>query len=177
MRWLLACLLAFGSLAAADDLSSFLRAYKGGNTELTCKYGRSLYRSEIRDEAILIAAGDACAKADYIDFVGVLQQRLGESAASRKAAVYFSTLVLQKRLIAQFMFEDIGISAYSLPVTDHILSRVFEALKRGSYVLVDQNPKRVQIVDKSELIDIYTNKKTYIDLYRDKKLVERHRYR
>ncbi len=177
MKWLLACLLGIGSLTASDDIASFLDAYKSGNAELTCKHGRNLFRSGIRDETILIAAGEACTKADYIDFVGVLQQRLGESAEARKAAVYFSTLVLQKRLIAQFMFDDIDIGAYTLPVTDHILSRVFEAVKTRSYVLIDQNPKRVQVIDRNELIDIYTDKKTYIDLYRDKKLVERHRYR
>jgi hypothetical protein len=165
------------TLLNADTLSSFLQAYKSGDSELTCTYGRDLYRTNIRDENILIAIGQACAQVDFIDFIGVLQQRLGKSSESRKAAVYFSSLVLQKRLISQFMHEDIDLTSYALPVTDHVLSRVFEAIKNGEYRLVSNNPKHIQIGTEEEFLDVYTDKKICVDHYKDHKKIKEHRYR
>jgi len=177
MKSLLSVIVLSTTLFCADDLSSFLNAYKQGDSESTCRFGRKLYRENIRDENILIAAGQACAKEDFIDFVGVLQQRLGKSSESRKAAVYFSSLVLQKRLIFQFMLEDVDLSPYALPVTDHILSRVFNAIKNGEYTLIEKHPKHIQIGTQEEFLDVYITKKVCVDHYKDDKKIKEHRYR
>lgn len=177
MKFLIGLVIVSASLLNADTLNAFLQAYKSGDSELTCTYGRDLYRTNIRDENILIAIGQACAEVDFIDFIGVLQQRLGKSSESRKAAVYFSSLVLQKRLISQFMYEDIDLRSYALPVTDHILSRVFEAIKSADYRLVSHNPKHIQIGTQEEFLDVYTDKKICVDHYKGHKKIRAHRYR
>lgn len=177
MKLLLGMLILSAALFSEDDLSSFLHAYKQGDSESTCRFGRQLYRANIRDENILIAAGQACAKEDFIDFVSVLQQRLGKSPESRQAAVYFSSLVLQKRLIFQFMLEDVDLSPYALPVTDHILSRVFEAIKNGEYSLIAERPKHIQIGTQEDFLDVYITKKVCVDHYKDNKKIREHRYR
>lgn len=177
MKFLLSLIVIGTAAFATDNLTSFLHAYKIGNADLTCSYGRKLYRTNIRDENILIAIGQACAKVDFIDFIGVLQQRLGNSPESRKAAVYFSSLLLQKRLISQFMYEDIDISKYAIPVTDHILSKVYESIKNGDYTTVSHDPKHIQIGTPDEFLDVYVDKKICVDHYAGQKKIEEHRYR
>jgi len=165
------------ALLANDDLSTFLDAYKNGDTALACTAGRKVFHAGMQDEKILVAIGKSCADDDYINFTAVLQQRLGESAESRRAAVYFSTLLLQKRLISQFMFEDIDLSPYMLPRTEHVLSLAFEAIRNKSYTLVSDNPKHLHIGDKENYLAIYADKKIHIDVYRDKTKIQKHRYR
>jgi hypothetical protein len=165
------------SLLANDNLSAFLDAYKKEDSSLACRIGREIYRSGLQDEKILIAIGKSCAEDDYINFIGVLQQRLGESVESRRAAVYLSTLILQKRLISQYMFEDIDFSAYTLPKTEHVLSLTFEAIKNNNYTLLSQSPKHLRIGDKDNYLDLYVGKKIHIDVYRDREKIQEHRYR
>lgn len=165
------------SLLANDNLSAFLDAYKKEDSALACRIGREIYRSGMKDEKILIAIGQSCAEDDYINFIGVLQQRLGESAESRRAAVYFSTLLLQKRLISQYMSEGTDLSLYTLPKTEHILSLTFEAIKNNNYTLVSQSPKHLRIGDEDNYLDLYVKKKIYIDVYRDREKIQKHRYR
>ncbi len=177
MKWLLIFILNMTSLFANDKLNAFLDAYQNDDAVKACSIGRELYRSGLEDEKILIAIGQSCAEDDYINFIGVLQQRLGKSAESRRAAVYFSTLILQKRLISQYMFEDVDFSAYTLPATDHILSLTFEAIKNKSYTLVPDNTKHLHIGDRDNYLDLYVDQKIYIDVYRDGKKIQEHRYR
>lgn len=177
MKWLLIFIVNMTSLLANDNLSAFLDAYKKEDSALACRIGREIYRSGLQDEKILIAIGKSCAEDDYINFIGVLQQRLGKSTESRRAAVYFSTLILQKRLISQYMFEDIDFSAYTLPRTEHILSLTFDAIKNKSYTIVSQSPKHLRIGDEDNYLDLYADKKIHIDVYRDRKKIQEHRYR
>ena len=177
MKWLLILVLNMTSLLANDNLSTFVNAYKNGDTALACSIGRKIYHSGVQDEKILIAIGKSCADNDYINFIGVLQQRLGESAESRRAAVYFSALVLKKRLISQYMFEGTDLSPYTLPRTKHILSLAFEAIKDKNYTLLSDNPRHLRIGDENNYLDIYTDNKIHIDVYRDKIKIQEHRYR
>ncbi len=176
MKWLLVFILYITSLLANDSLSVFLDAYKSDDAITACKIGRELYRSGLQDEKILIAIGQSCAKDDYINFIGVLQQRLGKSAESRRAAVYFSTLILQKRLLSQYMFEDVDFSAYILPRTEHVLSLAFEAIRNKSYTLVSDKTKRLHIGDRKNYLDLYVDKKIHIDVYKDGQKIQEHRY-
>lgn len=178
MRWLMYLMLVSAyPLYAKENVEAFAKAYKSKSMEKACTIGRHLFRQNMRDENILIATGHACAEVDFIDFIGVLQQRMGESAQSRKAAVYFSTLLLQKRLISQFMHEDIDLSLYRLPMTDHILSEVYEALHNGHYQTIKADPKHLRIGDEMNYIDLFVDQKVYVNRYVAGKLIEEHRYR
>ena len=75
------------------------------------------------------------------------------------------------------MHEDIDLSAYSLPLTDHILSRVYEAIKNENFTLVSKDPKRLHIGDAGNYIDLYVKKKIYVDLYQKGKKIQGHRYK
>lgn len=177
MKYLLFFLLFLSALFAEDKLGSFLNAYQDNNHQLACKIGRDIYRSELRDEALLIAIGQSCAQDDYIDFNAHLQQRLGASMDSRRAAVYFSTLILQKRLLSQFMSEDVDLSHYSLPKTDHILSIVFEAIKNKRYTVLSVKPKHLRIGNEDNYIELFIEKKIHVDVYQNRTKIQEHRYR
>lgn len=177
MKFIFVSILLINSVFAQDSLNRFVGAYKAKNMSLACEIGRHLYRSNLRDEKILIAAGHACAEDDYIDFIGVLQQRLGESPASRHATVYFSTLLLKKRLISEYMHEDVDLSPYTLPLTDHILSKVFDSIQSGNFELISKNPKHLRIGDEKNYIDVYVKSKLYINIVENSKVIQEHRYR
>ena len=177
MKYFLLFLLMTGILAANNDIRTFLDAYKRNDVFLACDAGRKLYHSDIRDENLLIAIGHACSKADYIDFVGVLQQRLGQTPDARKAAVYFSTLGLKKRLISQYMHEETDLSLYALPITDHILSKVYEAIKNEEFTVVSETPKHIHIGDKENYIDLYVKNKIHVDVYENSQKIQEHRYK
>lgn len=184
MKLLIVVLLLLTATFAQDNLARFVKAYKDKDMSLACSLGRQVYRSNVRDEKILIAAGHACAEDDFIDFIGVLQQRLGSTATSRRATVYFSTLLLKKRLITEYMHEDVDLSPYTLPLTDHILSKVFEAIKNKNFILIaDTDPskkgskKHLRIGDTKDYIDVYLQTKIYVDVYQEGKKIQEHRYR
>jgi len=172
---ILSLILSF--LYANSNLERFVQAYKAKDMALACSLGRTLYRDNMRDEKILIASGHACAEDDFIDFIGVLQQRLGQTPASRKATVYFSTLLLKKRLISEYMHEGNDLSAYTLPLTDHILSQVFEAIKNGNFTTLSTSPRHIRIGDEQNYIDVSVKKKVYIKVFKEGKQVREHRYR
>lgn len=177
MKFFLSLLLMSGLLLADNELRIFLEAYKSGDSSQACDSGRKLFRSHMRDENLLIAIGHACSEEDFIDFVGVLQQRLGQTPESRNAAVYFSTLVLEKRLIAQYMHAETNLDLYALPVTDHILSRVYEAIKNKDFTLVSETPKHLHIGNAEDYLDVYIQDKMYVDVYKNSQKIKKHRYR
>ncbi len=177
MKWLLGMMIGWTLLGASDDAMNFLQAYKNKDAQSACHFGRKLFHAGTKDEKILIATGQVCAEIDYIDFLAVLQQRLHSSEQSRAAAVYFSSLVLQKRLIAQFIFEDADLSEYVLPTSEHVLSRVFEAIKKEEYIVISKSPNHIQIGDKDDFLDLYADKMIYIDRYKDQQKIQTHRYR
>jgi len=166
------------SIYAKDNLSQFIDAYKAKDMSQACALGRQLFHENMRDEKILIASGHACAEDDYINFIGVLQQRLGKTPASRKANVYFSTLLLKKRLISEYMHEDADLSPYTLPLTDHILSQVFEAIKVENFISIAESPKHIRIDDDRGYIDVsVSNNKVYVKVYKEGRKISEHRYR
>jgi len=170
-------LLLSSTIFAQGTLQSFVKAYETQDMSRACSLGRDLYRAEERNEKILLAIGHACAKDDFIDFIGVLQQRLGQSPSSRRANVYFSTLILKKRLIIEYMHEGADLSFYTLPKTEHILSKVFEAIKSKDFTLVIQNPKKLHIGGNKDYIEVYENEKIYVDVFENGKKIQEHRYR
>ena len=175
MRFLFAALLFLGTLEA-NQAQKFMKAYQTQQYEVACKYGMNLFYEGARDTNLLIAIGNACAQSDYINFLGRLQSALQLNEEARDAAVYFSSLILTKRLLFQFMFDETDITSYTLPVTNHLLSRVFEKIKEGNYKVVSRHPKVIKIGDDQKYMLLYTKKRLMIEEYRNSQIVQTHRY-
>jgi hypothetical protein len=100
--------------------------------------------------------------------------------SSRENASYFATLILQKRLIYQFMIDDVDISHLTLPSSRHLLSRVFEHLSSKEYTVLSQRPKLIEINDHGRKIIVSISDdepiKVLIDEYTSSGELKRHWY-
>ena len=154
-----------------------LNDYEAKNYEKVCSQGGTLLFNNEKNENILIAIGDACAKVDAINPLGNVVKNLVSTDAYRESGSYFATLILQKKLIYQFMLDHINLKELRLPRTEHLLSRVFEELAKGNYTKVDH---KVSIITPSVTYILWLSedepKKVYIDELKHGKLIDRHWY-
>lgn len=161
----------------AYSYQDILRDYDAKNYEKVCNEGNAFLVKNEKNEQILVAIGDACAKVDSINPLGYVSKNLISTKEYRESGSYFSTLVLQKKLIYQFMHDNINLKELKLPRTDHVLSRVFEQLSKGNYEVVES---RVEIATPELNYILWLSddaiKKVYIDEYKNGILIKRHWY-
>ena len=120
-----------------------------------CKIGKKIFFKNEKDEKLLSIIGQVCLKADYIYITALIQSRLRTTEDARTNAVVFSSILLQKRLIYQFMYDDVDISSLSLPISDHPLSHTFTAIRDKKYTLVSKYPKVIKFRKKHNLYKVY----------------------
>jgi hypothetical protein len=177
MRVVLALLGLFYSTMYAYSYNDVLRDYEAKNFEKVCNEGAAFLIKNDKNEQILVAIGDACARIDAINPLGNVAKNLVSTKEYRESGSYFATLVLQKKLIYQFMNDSINLKELKLPRTNHVLSRVFEQLSKGNYEVVE---KRIEIITPEMNYVLWLSdddpKKVYIDENKDGKLVKRHWY-
>jgi len=164
----------------ARDISSFIEDFKAQKYNKVCEKGSRLYYGGYTDENFVSLVGISCAKVDRINVLGMFQRSLVGSEASRENASYFSTLILQKRLIYQFMIDDVDLSDLKLPTSTHLLSRVFGYLSDGKYKVLSSSAKLLEIDADGKRIILSVSddepKKVLIDEYKPTGELERHWY-
>ena len=170
-----------GSLVLeARDISAFIDDFKAQKYDEVCDKGIALYYGGYTDENFVSLVGVSCAKVDRINLLGMLQRSLVNSKSSRENASYFSTLILQKRLIYQFMIDDVDVGNLTLPTSTHLLSRVFEQLSAGKYKVLSTSPKLVELDANGRRIILSLSDddpvKVLIDEYTTTGELERHWY-
>ncbi len=141
-RLLLLSTLLFSTLYASP-YTEFSKAYKAQKYQKACQIGKTLFSNE-RDEKFLSLIGHACLKADYIDTLAMVQSRLRTTQQARENAVVFTSILLQKRLIYQFMYDHTDISSFSLPISEHPLSHAFVAIRDKNYRTLSTKPKVIE---------------------------------
>lgn len=168
------------SLLCARDIAPFIDDFKAKKYNKVCSKGIKVYYGGYTDENFISLVGISCAKVDRINILGMLQRSLVNTKSSRENASYFSTLVLQKRLIYQFMIDDLALNGLKLPASNHLLSRVFDQLNMGHYKLVSEQPKLVELDANGRRIILSVSddepKKVLIDEYKSTGELERHWY-
>ena len=170
------CLFLHSSLLAYtyDDV---IKDYQAKRYKVVCLKSSASGLIRTKDENILSMIGDACAKVDHINPLAHVIRGLISTPEFRENGSYFATLVLQKKLIYQFMNDGIDLTSLRLPRSDHILSVVFENLAKGSYtkeeskivIKVDSKVFRVWITDTKKRVVV-------IDVYKNDKKIRTHRY-
>lgn len=157
--------------------TELLRDYEARNYEKVCSNGSGLLQKNEKNENILTAIGDACAKIDAINPLGNVVKNLITTPENRESGSYFATLVLQKKLIYQFMHDGINLKELRLPRTEHVLSRVFEELAKGNYTTKEN---KVEIVTPTMDYLLWLSndepKKVYVDELKNGQLILRHWY-
>jgi len=101
---------------------------------------------------------------------------------ARANASYFSTILLQKKLLFQALVDKVSLNDLHLPHTNFIVSKLFSSfvkkeysLKEGVYTFKDKEKKEMKYQ-----LYIETDKKNekfmIIDIYKDDKFTHRYRY-
>jgi hypothetical protein len=164
----------------AGKYDFIIKEYDVGEFKKACLDGSKKIYS-IKDEELLSLIGDACIRVDYINPLGDVIKGLISTKDFRENASYFATILLQKKLLYQFMNDDIDISKLRLPRTSYILSVVFENITKGNYKLLNKSPKKIEISlpNKRYIVWLKPAKltKVYIGEYEDDKLTKEHWYR
>lgn len=169
-----------GISAQARDISSFINDFKAQKYNKVCERGSKVYYGGYTNENFVSLVGISCAKVDRINILGMFQRSLVNTPAARENSSYFSTLILQKRLIYQFMIDDLDLSHLKLPSSSHTLSRVFELLANKNYKVLSTSPKLIEIHTQKRKyilsVSDDTPKKVLIDEYKENGKLERHWY-
>lgn len=177
--FLLCCLLFFNLFAQNGNYNNILKLYKKANYKMVCRYGKMILNK--LDDNYLSLVGNACAKEDDIQILGKILPKLNKTKNDRLNASYFATLILEKKLIYQFMNDNIKLTGLTLPKTNHILSRVFEKLAQNQYTKDHDKLKNIQINDGIYKYILWLSgdkpPKVYIDEYKNGMLVKKHWFR
>ena len=139
----------------ADIYQNFSKYVNSKNYVKACRYGKQIFASGERDEKIISVIGQICLKADFIDTTSALQSRLRKTKEARINAVVFSSVLLQKRLIYQFMYDGTDISTLALPVSNHPLSDTFVAIRDNSFKQISDAPKVIEFQKNSKKYKVY----------------------
>jgi hypothetical protein len=167
---------------SANNYSDFNKYLKEKNFAKACKSGKKLvFVDNISDEKQISKIALSCLNADYINILGSLQIKLRGSKEARTNATILSSILLQKRLIYQVMFDNADISSIFLPIIDHPLSHTFVALRDKNYKLISTSPKVVSfdVGRKKYKVYIEDSKKSriIIEIRDEDNSIEEHKYR
>ena len=174
MKFVLSLLVPIVLFGASYD--KLITYYKNQQYKKACVSGIKLFRAREKNEQIISLVGDSCARADYINILGEIQKYQKNTKKARENASYFTTILTQKRLIFQFMFDDLDLNGLKFPKTDHILSKVFINLSNNNFEIKLDKPKRVTIdVGDVEYILSISGNKIYIEEIKNRRKVM-HRY-
>jgi len=170
-------LLSFYSISFSYNKDEIVKDYENKNYKKVCIYGTV---ANSKDETILSLIADACLKIDSINPLGTIIKRLVSTPKYRENASYFATILLQKKLIYQFMNDDIDLSGMRLPRTSYVLSVVFENLVKKNYKVIEKKTKRIKIVLKDVTYILWRSSdkpvKIYLDKYKDGILIKQYWY-
>ena len=155
--------------------NDIIKDYKNKNFEKVCIDGTL---SDSKDEDILSLIGNACLKIDNINPLGFIVKRLVSSPKYRENASYFATILLQKKLIYQFMNDGIDLQGLRLPRTANILSIVFENLVKKNYKTIKGNKIEINLKNSKYILWRSNGNppKVYINEYKNGILLKRHWY-
>lgn len=173
--FLLVVILHVNLFAYSGD--EIINDYQNKEYKKVCLESASFYKNGGKNEKLLTIIGDACAKVDYINPLGYMVRGLISTPEFRENGSYFATLVLQKKLIYQFMNDGIDLKNLRLPRSEHVLSIVFENLVKKSYEKIDgkiviKTPEKEYRI----WIDNKEKRVVHVDEYKDGNKINTHGY-
>jgi hypothetical protein len=173
-------LLLFFSHVDADVYNDFSKHLKNKDYTNACRVGKKIIYSKEENEKLISKAAKVCLKSDFIYGLSVAQFKLRKTKEGRADAVAFSSIVLQKKLIYQFMYDNTDISSFALPIVNHPLSHTFVAIRDRSYTLVSANPKVIEFKKDDKKYKVFVDKadkgRVIIEITDSNNKKERRRY-
>jgi len=183
MRYIFIITLFYSTLFAGlqNDLKTINQMYKENSFKKACRFGANKIIGYKRSEKFISLYAFSCLKSDQIDKLASATALLKHSPEARANSVYFSTILLQKKLLLHAMIDDFKIKQLQLPSTDYVLSKVFDLFMKEDksessrlYEFIDSNnpAERYRLFVKNE----NENKKVIIEHYLNDNLIKTHQY-
>ncbi len=126
-------LIIFVSALQSSTKDDIIELYYQKKYALACKKAGELYSKYSSDEDFLSLYADACIQTDMINRTILPIIKLHKTPKSRENAVYFATILYQKKLLYYALVDDVDISYINLPKTKYILSIIFDKFINGNY--------------------------------------------
>lgn len=177
LRFFLFVSLGFFSIAHASISLETIRGwYENGEYNKVCSYEvTALYEKYTDNEEFVNMYGHSCVETDMISRIVNPINKLVRSPETRANAVYFATVLYQKKLLYQALVDKVDISYIRLPRTEHILSTIFDNFvienftkEKDEYIFVDdEKTHRVKVVKSPEGLF-----KIMIKTFKDEKLIK-----
>jgi len=154
----------------------FKQAYLNHDFKNLCKYGITHFKDIKKNENTLSLVGLSCVKSDDLFYLPVIINNLKFTKNGRKNSIYFSTLLLEKKLLIAYMIDNFDVSYYRLPFINHPISVVFQAIQNKNFtkqdgILTIKKGNKIYKVYKTE------DDKVFIDEYENGDLIISHWYR
>jgi hypothetical protein len=165
----------------ADIKHDMFNLYKNEKYKEACKLGFKNFREYRQSEEYVTLYAFACLNSDYIDRLSIPIVALKYSKESRANSAYFSTILLQKKLLYRALVDNYNLSELNLPTTEHILSKIFDLYVR----LGEHKPKDFYIFDDTEdkelKYKLYLKKndklsKIVVEVYYNSIMIKQHTY-
>jgi len=164
-----------------DVKEDMLKHYKNNNYEEACNLGHYNLNANKSDENYLSLYAFSCLKSDYLTRLLTPMSLLKRTPESRANSAYFSTIIMQKKLLYHALIDGKDLSMLNFPTTDYVLSKVFDLYvklakhkARAFYMFEDPDDKRLTYKLYLKKGDKFT--KMIIEEYYDKIYVKNHAY-
>jgi len=165
----------------ADIKRDMFNLYQNKKYEDVCSMGFDHFKQNKKDEEYVSLYAFSCLNSDYIDRLAIPTAVLKFSKEARANSAYFSVILMQKKLLYHALLDNYDLSAYNLPTTDYVLSKVFDLYSqigkhepRAFYLFEDPNDPKITY--KLYLSREYRLTKMVIEEYYDTINVKRHIY-
>jgi len=182
MRYIFIITILYSTLFAGlqNDLKKLNQMYEENSFKKACRFASNKIMGYKRSEKFISLYAFSCLRSDQIDKLASATALLKHSPESRANSVYFSTILLQKKLLLHAMIDDFKIEQLQLPSTDYILSKVFDLFMKDEkrenkiYEFIDSNNQnekyRLFVKDENQ------NQKVIIEHYLNDNLMNTHQY-
>ncbi len=185
MKKIIYILLMTTAFLFSSNLSTLYKFYEKQEYTKACDYAvKYFYKKRNKNsEQYLTLYGLSCLETDKIYRIATPMLRLKASKDARENASYFSTILLQKKLLFQALIDKTSLKNLHLPNTNFILSKIFTLFvneeyrqKDEVYFFQDTNKKEMKY---QLYIEVNKKKEKYmiIDIYKDDKFTHRYRYK
>jgi len=179
MKLILILLIFFSTLFAGldSDTKKIHKMYKANNFKKACKFGTNKINKYRKNETFISLYAFSCLKDDQIDKLASAAAFLKQSPEARSNSVFFSTILLQKKLLLHVMLDGFIMTPLKLPSTNHILSKVFDSFMRENTDKIKEEYTFVDAKNSNETYKLFTkDKKVIIEHYLNNNLLKTHKY-
>ena len=165
----------------ANITNRVFRLYQNKEYAKACNLGFKHFQEYKNSETYISLYAFSCLKSDYIARLVQPITALKFSKEARKNAVYFATILLQKKLLYYSLLDGYKLSKFQFPTTDYILSKVFNLYSqstedRNKKFYIFKDPDNQNLLYKLFLIKDHNINKMVIEEYNNEIKIKRHIY-